>query len=293
MMKNINLSEQTIFMTGATSGLGKAAALNLAKNGSTLIVLSRSEEKGKILKEEHKRLDPKGKGKIEYVIADLNDFSSIVTACKEVKMRYPKLDCVINNAGIMNFEYKESKDGIEQTLQVNLLAPMLLSHFLSSSILHDRGAKLIYTTSGLHQGQIQFQDIEFRKKFSSFKSYRNSKLGIIQLCRLLAPSLEAHSIGIYSQHPGMVRTNLGKQAGWLSRSIFWLMGKSPEKGAENLLFLSETDREHLVSGAYYADKQVTKTTEESYDLESAARLLNVIRSYLEEFIDRPSIIFPG
>ena len=119
-----------IFITGATSGLGKAAALQLAAEGAVVIAASRNAEKGAKLLSDYRDKFPKGKGRIELVECNLSSFESITMACEEIAESYDHLDMIINNAGIMNYEWKETNDHIEATWQVNLLAPMLIAHLL-------------------------------------------------------------------------------------------------------------------------------------------------------------------
>ena len=279
-------------MTGATSGLGKVAACHIANQGAKVIATIRNTQKGENLLSHYKSTFPEGVGSIEFVECNLDSFESITKACNEVKAKTDQLDMIINNAGIMNFEFKESKDGIEETFHVNLLAPILMLHYLGGLLEGSKSAKIINTASGLHQGIINFDDIEFREnKFSSFKVYRQSKLGLIQLGRLLSEKLSKKGISIYSQHPGMVKTELGRDAGSFSKLVFWLMGKSPEKGAQTLLHLVNTPTGNLTSGEYYANNKVTKITEESNDLEMAAKLLGVTRQYLSAHLNGSSLIF--
>jgi NAD(P)-dependent dehydrogenase (short-subunit alcohol dehydrogenase family) len=229
-------------------------------------------------------------GKIEIVEGNLNSFDSVYSSCLEIKSKYPVIDMIVNNAGIMNFEFKQTTDGIEETLQVNLLSPLLICHLLFENLEKARDPKIIFTSSGLHQGEINFKNLEFKNSFSSFKVYRQSKLGVILICRLLANSLKNHNVSIYSQHPGIVRTNLGRNAGWFSRMIFYLLGKSPEKGSQTLSYLIEKQNSLLESGEYYADKEITKTSKESYDMAIAEKLLNKVREYLEKYMDLESPI---
>ncbi|MDB4107049.1 SDR family NAD(P)-dependent oxidoreductase [Bacteroidia bacterium] len=163
--------------------------------------------------------------------------------------------------------------------------PLLLCHLLFDSLSKSNNANIIFTSSGLHQGEINFDNLEFVASFSSFKVYRQSKLGVILLCRVLAEKLKKHHISIYSPHPGMVRTELGKRAGWMSRMIFLLMGKSPEKDSQTLSYLMEEAKENLVSGEYYSDKKVTATTPQSYDLEAGSQLLDAVDTYIGKYID--------
>jgi len=271
-------------MTGATSGLGKISAIKAANNGGALIILARNKVKGEALKSEFNNQYPNALGKIEIIEGDLNSFDSVYSACKEIKSKYPAIDMIVNNAGIMNFEFKQTVDKIEETLQVNLLSPLLICHLLFDNLKKAQNPKIVFTSSGLHQGEINFGNIEFKNSFSSFKVYRQSKLGVILICRLLAKSLKEYNISIYSQHPGMVRTNLGRKAGWFSRMIFYIMGKSPEKGSQTLSYIIETPNSQLESGEYYANEKVTATTKESYDMEVAEKLLLMIRDYLDKYV---------
>jgi NAD(P)-dependent dehydrogenase (short-subunit alcohol dehydrogenase family) len=280
-----------IFMTGATSGIGKVSALKADQSGATLIVLARDKVKAEALCTEFKDQYPDSSGKIEIIEGDLSSFDSVYSACEEVLLKFPVIDMIVNNAGIMNFEPKKTTNDVEETLQVNLLSPLLICHLLFENLKKSNNPKIIITSSGLHQGEINFDNLEFNNSFSSFKVYRQSKLGVILICRLLAKSLEKHKVGIYSQHPGMVRTNLGRSAGWFSKMIFYILGKSPEKGSQTLSFLIETPKAKLKSGEYYADKKITKTTKQSYDMEAAQKLLLTIETYLSQYIKSESVIF--
>jgi NAD(P)-dependent dehydrogenase (short-subunit alcohol dehydrogenase family) len=279
-----------IFMTGATSGFGKISAIKAAGEGATLIVLARNKVKGQTLYNEFENVYPDSKGKIEIVEGNLSSFNSVYSACEVIKSKYPVIDMIVNNAGIMNYETIKTVDNIEETLQVNLLAPVLICHLLLENLKKSNDSKVIFTSSGLHQGNIDFDNLEFNTGFSSFKVYRQSKLGVILMCKLLAKKLKSDAIGLYCQHPGVVRTNLGHSAGWFSKAIFYLMGSSPQKGSKTLSFLMDTPKVELTSGEYYADKKITITTKESYDMEVAQKLLNRANVYLNEYIKTKSII---
>ena len=282
---------KVIFMTGATSGLGKISALKAVNSGAKLIAIARNEEKGLQLIKDYKNQFPDGLGRIEIIEGNLNSFDSLVKACNEIALKYPSIDMIVNNAGIMNFESKKTKDNIEETLQVNLLSPLLICHLLYENLKKSKSAKIIFTSSGLHQGKINFDNLEFNNDFSSFKVYRQSKLGVILVCRKLAKDLKQDNINIYSQHPGMVRTELGRDAGWFSKMIFYLMGKSSEKGSKTLSFLIETDNKNLTSGEYYANSKITKTTEESYKISNGEKLISIAINYLSKYLKTDSIIF--
>ena len=283
----MKLKNKIIFMTGATSGFVKVAACHMASQGALVVATSRNQEKGHELLASYLKNYPDGKGQIDLIKCDLDSFESIVSACHEVQKKYDRLDMIINNAGVMNFNFRASANDIEQTFQINLLAPVLIIHLLSGMLEQSPEPKIINTASALHQGIIHFEDLESRKKFTGFDAYRQSKLGIILISRYLAEK----NINIYSQHPGLVKTELGRDFNRLAKAIFRLMGKSPKKGARTLLNLVETPVKDLTSGEYYADCKIKKITEESYDLAVAEKLLETTRSYLSPYLTEPSFIF--
>ncbi|HXB13432.1 MAG TPA: SDR family NAD(P)-dependent oxidoreductase [Bacteroidia bacterium] len=277
-----------IFITGATSGIGLVTACELAADGHTVIATARSSEKGNLLLEHCRKNYFGNSGKIEIELCDLSSFESIVNTCNTVKARYSQIDTIINNAGTWNSGFRESKDKIEETLQVNVLAPLLINHLLYSSLAKSPDAKSIFTASALHQGYVDFSNLEFRNRFSGFKSYRQSKLEIILLCRLLAKKLAQSNIGVYCQHPGLVNTNLSRDAGWFFSLVFRFAGISPKKGAETLIYLAKQDKAHLVSGEYYTLKAVKKITPQSYDMQVAQRLSDKLKTYLTKYIGSSS-----
>ena len=282
---------KTIFITGATSGIGLVLASNLASKGNTIIATARSFERGQELIEYYKNNYPFGKGKIEIVLCDLSSFESIVDACNLIKEKYICIDTLINNAGLWNFSFKESKNKIEEIFHVNVLAPILINLLLFDILLKSTDPRVIFAASGLHQGNVDFENLEFRKKFSGFKAYRQSKLELILLCRFLAKKMSHTNVGFYCEHPGLVNTKLGRDAGWFSNLFFRLFGISPVKGAQTLIFLAEEDKRHLTSGEYYYKKKVKKITTQSYDMKVAEHLFQKVKIYLSQYLTTSSNIF--
>ena len=187
---------KNIFITGATSGIGLVVACKLAAIGNRVIATARSIEKGNELLAHYKSNYSNRKGTIEIIICDLTSFESIVNACNHLSNNINCIDVLINNAGLWNFSYKESQNKIEETFQVNVLAPLLINHLLFDLLLKSKIAKSIFASSALHQGSIDFSNLECKNNFSGFKAYRQSKLEIILLTRLLAKKLEKSGIGV-------------------------------------------------------------------------------------------------
>ena len=269
-------------ITGATSGIGIEIAKHLVETGHSLILLARSSEKLQALVGDLRtfnssvRLDP--------ILCDLSSFKSIQNASEHILKSYHSIDLIILNAGLWNFEFIETKDGLEETFQVNLLAPFILFNNLKDIIPKNGSSKVVFTTSGLHQGEINFADIEFRRNFSGFKSYRQSKLGLILLTRWLANQDEYRGVSFFCVHPGMVNTRLGRNANWFSRVVFKLLGKSITEGAKTHIHLIDRKANELTSGEYYAEAKVKKPTPYSYSTSAAEQLWNLLADYNTELI---------
>jgi NAD(P)-dependent dehydrogenase (short-subunit alcohol dehydrogenase family) len=249
------------------------------KTGYNIIILGRSQQKLnaliKSLNEANSAVEVKG------IQCDFSSFASTLKACNEVREKDQTLNLIILNAGLWNFEQRNSQDGIEETLHVNLISQIEVFKELIHLVPKDGESKIIMTSSGLHQGEINFEDLEFKQKFSGFQAYRQSKLGLLLITRWLAEQADHKGVSFYSIHPGMVRTQLGRDAGWLSRTIFKLLGKSAQKGAQTHIHLIDADNSSLANGEYYASKKVTKTTPYSYDMKVAERLWKEVSRYLE------------
>ena len=267
---------KTIVFIGGTSGIGRAAVQHFLKTDHKLILLYRSKEK---LKE---TLQTSSKKVIE-VPCDLYSFHSMKKACDTIRNHTDQVDILVNNAGMWEFgDRKETQDGIETTFQVNVLAPAFFHKNLQDLLLKSSDPRVITTASLLHTGTINFEDLEYQKKFNGFQAYRQSKLAVILLTRYW--SQQETKIQYFSFHPGVVSTELGRSANWLMRCFFRWFGISPEKGAETLVYLAETPSDTLNSGEYYTQKKVAKTvTKASYDTALAKRVDEEVAIYLKRF----------
>lgn len=276
-----NVKDKAILFTGGTTGLGREAVKQLVADGAKVLLTVRDNAKGQKLLEDLTGENPDIKGSIELIECDFNSLRSVMTACTKIKDSVSKLDALVNNAGTWNFEFSETEDGIENTLQVNLLVPVILINELKELLQKAESPKVINTSSGLHQGGINFNDLEFRNRFSGFKAYRQSKLGIILITRLYQKKFEDMGIHFYSQHPGLVNTALVRKGGWFARQFFKIFGKSPAKGAKTLLYLLQTPSTELKGGEYYKNCKMSKTdTKTSYNIELAGKLDDACKNIL-------------
>ncbi len=273
------VKNKIVLITGATSGIGKETARGLAELGATIVFTTRDNLKGEKTKKE--LIAATNNENIHMLKCDLASFESIKNCCKEFKSKYDKLHVLINNAGVWDFKRRESKDGIENIFATNYLAPFLMTNLLLDVLKKSNPSHIINVTSGMHYGTINFDDIEFKQKFSGAKAYRQSKLGLILYTRLLAKKLEGTGVTVNTVHPGMNKTDLGRDASGFSRMIFKMMGKDPKIGAETSIYLASSPEIENITGEYFAKKEIKKSSKESYDMDLAKKLWDVSEKYLK------------
>lgn len=270
------MNAKTIVIIGGTSGIGQAAVRHFLKTNNKLVLLYRNESK---LQETLKGSDKE----VITIPCDLYSFNSMKKAIESIKEQVDVVDVLISNAGMWEFgERKMTENQIETTFQVNVLAPCFFKEQLTDLLKKSENPRVITTASALHIGTINFADIEYKQKFSGYQAYRQSKLAVVLLTRLWAK--QGDGIQYFSFHPGVVSTELGRSAGWLAKTFFKFFGISPEKGAQTLIYLIESPKNSLISGEYYAKNKLTKTsTSESYNLETAKKMEEVVETYLARF----------
>lgn len=268
--------KKTILLTGATSGIGRAAALEFYKQGHEIIIPARNKQK---IDDLISNASQKGDGKIKYYECNLASQKSLKEFVQKVKNDYSKIDVLVNNAGVWNKKLKFTEDDIEETFAVNIYASYYLTQEFLPLIELGKDKRIIYTSSGLHGGTINFDDIQYRKKYSNFLVYQQSKLAIILLTKYFAKQLKKSEIAVNCFHPGFISTSIGASHAKLSKMFFNLLGKSPDKGAETLIYLSLNDEVENVSGEYFAKKKIVKTNAYSKNKEIAKKLVDEIEKF--------------
>lgn len=264
--------QKTIFITGATGGIGKATAVALAKQNYRVVIHGRNKEKTATVCEEIKRLS--GNDNIDYIIGDLFLMSEIRKVAQTFTERYDRLDILINNAGgIMSKDREETSEGVETTIAVNLLAPFLLTELLLDVLKKSDDGRIINVSSNSHQlnAKPDFDDLELRNNYNPLTAYGNAKLFLIWISQYLAGKLiedNFKNITVNTLHPGAVATNFGVNSnlggllnffGKLARPFF----KTPEQGAETVLYLATSEDVKSISGKYFENKKI-KTASQKY-----------------------------
>lgn len=280
-------------MTGVTSGFGREAALKMAAEGAHVIPLVRNDLTAKDMYTELQARYPHAKGKLQIMHCDMTNLATILSVGRGLKAAIPHIDQLIVNAGSWYFKRQMTVDTLEETLQVNFLAPVLLTHILSPLISQDGEGRIVYTVSGpYHSSKLNFEDLETTLKYNGIKAYRQSKHALLMMSVLFADLLKKRNISVYTQHPGLTRSRLSRRGKKWVRLLFNLPGQSPARGARNLLFLMKTPNGQLQSGAFYRNRKMKRRHVQCADQEALIRLHKAARDLLDQFIAWPSPAFP-
>ena len=275
----MTLKGKICIITGATSGVGKETAKALAKKGATVVLPVRNSMKGDTLKDEILAETPDAK--LDFMHCNLASFESIRQFAKEFKAKYNKLHILINNAGIWESKRNLSEDGIEMNFAVNHLAPFLLTHLLLDTIKKSAPARIINVASNAHKySKMNFPDLEFEKKYSSMKSYSQSKLANILFTKKLSQQLHGSGVTANSLHPGVVKTNLfDKMPGFMVK-IMGLFMISPVKGAQTTIYLATSPDVEKTSGEYFSESKRKKPSSEALRQDVADKLWGISEKYV-------------
>jgi NAD(P)-dependent dehydrogenase (short-subunit alcohol dehydrogenase family) len=273
------VKDKVCVITGGTDGIGKAAAYGLAVQGAKLLVHGRDPDKGARAVAELRARS--GNPAIEFVQADFSSLADVRRLAAAVIERAPHVDVLVNNAGGMFVKRALSKDGYEMTFAVNHLAPFLLTHLLDNALQSAGQARIVTTSSHAHRGaSIPFDDLQASRKYSAMGAYGTSKLANILFTRVLARRLQGTTVTATCLHPGFVRTSFGRDfdGSPLLKGIFKLasrFARTPEKGAQTVIYLASSPEVQGASGGYYFDCKLTAPSAAAQDEAAAERLWQV------------------
>lgn len=273
----MNVQNKIVMVTGANAGIGKVTARELAKMGATVIMVARSRRRGEEALAEVKAAS--GSDTVALMLADLSSQESIRQLAAEFKANYGRLHVLVNNAGAIFMNRRESVDGLEMTFALNHLGYYLLTMLLLDTLKASAPARIINVTSGAHfGGRINFDDLQMQKRYAGFRAYSASKLANVLFTYELARRLEGHNVTANCLHPGFVASNFAKNNGLLSRigmTLLRPLALSADKGAETSVYLASSPEVEGVTGSYFDKKKSIKSAAHSYDEATAQRLWQI------------------
>jgi NAD(P)-dependent dehydrogenase (short-subunit alcohol dehydrogenase family) len=271
------MTDKVVMVTGANSGIGKAASLALAKMGATIVMVARNKERGEaarseIIKESQNNL-------VDLLLADLSSLESVRQLTIEFQKKYSKLHVLINNAGLFNQRRHVTMDGYENTFVTNYLAPFLLTNLQLDLLKASAPSRIVNVSSvGHYNGHINFDDLNLEKEYGGWKAYGQSKLALVLFTHELAKKLQGTGVTVNSVHPGTVATNIWTRpfgpVGFIM-ALPKLFMTTPKQGAETIVYLASSPDANGLNGEYLEKLAVKKSSDESYDEEVAQRLWDV------------------
>ncbi|HEX2463414.1 MAG TPA: SDR family oxidoreductase [Thermoanaerobaculia bacterium] len=275
----VSMTGQRVLITGANTGIGKWTAIGLAQRGAAVAIHSRNPEKGRAAQEEIRRHS--GAADVDLLLADFSSLAEVRRLAAEVLERYPRLDVLVNNAGLISGRRAESADGYELTFAVNHLAPFLLTNLLLDRIVASAPARIVTVSSRAHlRAAIDFDDLDVSHGYQAMDAYGRSKLANVLFTRELARRLEGTGVTANCLHPGVVRSDFGSSgdlggimgAGWAVMQPFLL---SPKQGADTSIHLASSPDVAAISGEYFDRRRVARTSTRARDMAAAERLWRI------------------
>ncbi|AYF79207.1 SDR family NAD(P)-dependent oxidoreductase [Nocardia yunnanensis] len=263
---------KTMLITGATSGIGLAAAHALAAEGHHLVLVGRNPDKLSAAAQ-----SVGGDARVDTLVCDLSRLEQVRALADTVRERYDRLDVLANNAGGFYAHRSETADGLESTFALNHLAEFLLTELLLDLLRAGAPARILFTSSAMHYGNtLRFDDPQFRHGYSGQAAYGRAKLANILYARDLARRLPANLVTANAFHPGVVATDIWDSAPWFARPALAIAKRlfmiSPEEGARTLTYLATDPDVAAVTGCYFQHNRVKAPGRAAQDDAAAARL---------------------
>jgi len=276
---------KTIIITGATSGIGYETAKSLCSLGHNLVIIARDSANSRQVFQELQAINPQAKLSLELCdLADLKQVKALATRL----LKLPRIDVLINNAGLEMATRHESPQGFELTWAVNYLAPFLLTRLLLPKLLENPGARIVNTSSLVEKwGKLDFADLQIQVGYDPEKAYYRSKLALLISAYELARHYSAEQLTINSFEPGMTKTNFSRDFQGIMKygAMFMrLFMHGPEVPAKTAVFLAVDETVSKLTGACFLNLKAIKTSPQSYDQALAKKLWDETEQELATFL---------
>ena len=266
------VTSKVIVITGASDGIGAAAARSLAQAGHQVVLVGRSPDKTNRVAAELEA---------DSHVADFADLGAVRALAATLQANYPRIDVLANNAGGVSSARSRqvTGDGHERTFQVNYLAPFLLTSLLLDRLTESNATVISTSSVGNRLGRIDLADLDSEKRYSGVRAYNNAKLALIVFTRELDRRYRSQGLASAAFSPGIIASNFAQQPGdangWIAQSTVLrrLIGASPESGADTLVYLAQgAPGADFPPGEYFVKRKAARANKQAYDVGLAAQL---------------------
>jgi NAD(P)-dependent dehydrogenase (short-subunit alcohol dehydrogenase family) len=273
----LDMQGRICIVTGASSGIGQATALGLARMGATVVLVCRNRERAEVARSLIRAAT--GNDTVDFVLADLSSRAKIHRLAQDLLARYPQIHVLVNNASVINRKRAITVDGIETVFAVNHLAYFLLTHLLLERLTISGSARIVNVASDAHRwGNLDFDDLQNTRKYRAMRVYGQSKLCNILFTRELACRIASGGVTVNCLHPGGVATGLGWNNGWWAVLIAKTLRpflRTPEQGADTVVYLATSPEVAAVNGKYFSNRREIQPSPAAQDDEAAKRLWRI------------------
>ncbi|PCC71344.1 NAD(P)-dependent dehydrogenase, short-chain alcohol dehydrogenase family [Nannocystis exedens] len=269
-----------VLITGGNTGIGKATAIGLARMGAAVTITSRDPAKGEAAVADIKRQS--GSDAVELMRLDLASLADVRRFAAEYLAGHPRLDVLINNAGLVLSDRSETADGFETTFAVNHLGHFLLTHLLLDRLKQSAPSRIVVLASDAHRAArgLDFDDLQARRKYSAFPVYCRTKLANLLFTLELAERLRGTGVTVNAVHPGVVASGFGLDGD--TRGIYRVLVGiaqrfmiTPEQGARTSIYAASAPELERTSGQYFIKSKQARPTRYALDRAAALRLWEI------------------
>jgi retinol dehydrogenase 14 len=266
------MNGKVCMVTGATGAIGKATAVALAQLDATVILACRDKKRGEIAKAQ--LISATGNLAIEVILVDLALQESIQEMVAAFRGKYNRLDVFISAAGVYKVHRTTTPDGLEQMFAVNHLGPFLLLNLLLGTLKASAPSRILMV-AGASTVQLDFDNLQSEKHFRAFRAFGASKMCNLLFTYELARRLEGTGVSVNAIDPGVVKSNLGREAPLVMRSLAQLVSRNPGKAAAMIAYLASSPEVAGISGKFFKDRKQIESSPYSHDKNVQARLWDV------------------
>ena len=279
------MQHKNIIITGATDGIGLAAAKSIAKKGYHVSLVGRNSEKGK--KALEAIIEHSGNENLDFFECDLSLVANVKDLADRIKQKHSKIDVLLNNAGGANKTKQITSEGLEKTFATNQMNYFVLSTELLNIISESSDGRIVNVASNAHIGaEVDYENINSEKSFSAWTSYCVSKLMNIMCTYQLSSMQDRVSVNVL--HPGFVDTNIAGNEGNLIKYIVKfgakMFARTVDNGADSSIYLSTSDEVKGVSGKYFFKCREIRSSRASYIQEDWKKVWDLCEDYKKKLI---------